>query len=68
MNEFTVTGLILVFFFTVYLVYHYAKKHTPFYVYFFVFIGWFLAFVIVVLVPYDVFMVRCTLDSRRFLD
>jgi hypothetical protein len=57
MNEFTVAGLIIVFFFTAYLIYQYAAKHTPLYVYFFVFVGWFLAFAILVLVPYDVYLV-----------
>lgn len=69
MNEFTVAGLVLVFFFTVYLVYHYAAKRTPLYVYFFVFIGWFFAFAILVLVPYDVYLVkpRQCLDKTDFL-
>lgn len=64
MNEFTLTGLGLVFCFTLYLVYRYAMKSTPYHVYFFVFIGWFLAFAILVLVPYDVYLVR----PRQCLD
>lgn len=60
MNWFTVSCLILVFFFTIYLIYSYAMKKTPVYVYFFVFIGWFLAFAIVALLPYDIYLVKVT--------
>lgn len=57
MNWFTISALVLVFFITIYLIYHYASKRTPLYVYFFVFVGWFLAFAIVALLPYDIYLV-----------
>jgi hypothetical protein len=55
MNWIALILLIIVFLFTVYLVRTYAIKSTPWHVYIFVFIGWFLAFSIVILVPYDVY-------------
>jgi hypothetical protein len=55
MNWLALGLLIVVFLFTVHLVRHYASKDTPGYVYFFVFVGWFLAFGIVVLIPLDVY-------------
>jgi uncharacterized membrane protein len=55
MNWVAISLLVIVFLFTIHMVRHYATKGTPWYVYFFVFIGWFLAFSIVILIPFDVY-------------
>lgn len=52
---FTIFILVCVFIFTVLLLYSYPTKNTHPLVYFFVFIGWFNSFVIVTLLPYDVY-------------
>ena len=42
---------------TCFLIYHYAAKNTPKYIYLLSFLGYFLAFSIVVIIPYDVDLV-----------
>lgn len=53
----TIITLIGVFVLTCSLIYHYASKNTPKYIYLLSFLGYFLAFSIVVIVPYDVDLV-----------
>ena len=53
---FTILILCCVFLFTVFLLYQYPSKSTPAIVYIVVFIGWFTAFGIVTLIPYDVYL------------
>ncbi|CAG9312794.1 LMBRD2_1 [Blepharisma stoltei] len=53
---FTILLVIGITAFTVYLLKIYPSKKTQYYVYFFVFIGWYLAFVIVTVLPYDVYL------------
>lgn len=55
-NWFTLVSLLVVFLFTVLLIYNYASKSTGYYVYFFVFAAYFLAFALVVLIPYDIYI------------
>lgn len=55
---FTILLVILVFGFTFYLLKIYPSKKTQYYVYFFVFIGWVLAFIILTVVPYDVYLAK----------
>jgi hypothetical protein len=54
MNWIALLATFCVFLFVARLIYFYASKTTNWYVYTFVFIGWFLAFGIVVLIPFDV--------------
>lgn len=54
MNWIALLALIAVFLFTCYLVKFYAHKNTNWYVITFVFIGWFLAFSVIILIPVDV--------------
>lgn len=60
MNFITIALLFLVFVFTGLLIYGYAAKNTPVYVYFFVFIGYFMGFALVVLIPYDIAIVNAS--------
>ncbi|OMJ72452.1 hypothetical protein SteCoe_29108 [Stentor coeruleus] len=46
----------IVFLFTIWIIQHYASKSTSIFVYIFVFLGYFLAFVLVVLLPYDIYL------------
>ena len=55
-NWFTWSLMVAVFAFTIGIIYWYASKSTPKYVYVFVFAGYFLAFVLVVLIPYDIYL------------
>lgn len=55
-NWFTWISVLTIFLFTVYIIQHYASKSTPAYVYIFVFLGYFSAFVLIVLIPYDIFL------------
>jgi hypothetical protein len=60
MDWLSILLLVLVFLFTIFLVYSYAVKSTPPHIYFLVFCGWLFAFEIVALIPYDVYVVRLT--------
>jgi len=71
-NWFSIGALLIVFVFTLVLVLFYASKRTPYYVYMSVFIGWFLAFSIIAILPYDVYLAiqpssPTTDDARRSL-
>ena len=55
-NWFSIGSLLEVFVFTLVLLCYYAAKHTPCYVLVFVFIGWSLAFGIIAILPYDVYL------------
>jgi hypothetical protein len=55
-NWFTWISVLVVFLFTIFIIQHYASKITPVYVYVFVFLGYFSAFVLIVLIPYDIFL------------
>lgn len=52
----TLATMAVVFVFTAWIIRHYASKSTAVYVYIFVFLGYFLAFVLVVLLPYDIYL------------
>ena len=55
-NWFSISAVFAVLVFTVVLMLFYASKRTPYYVYVSVFVGWFLAFSIVAILPYDVYL------------
>ena len=50
----TILAVILVFFFSIYLLYHYAFRKTPPLVYAAVFVSYFITFSILAILPYDV--------------
>ena len=53
---FTVLVLASVFLYTFKILHQYPAKNTPGIVYFFVFIAYFNSFVIVILIPYDIYL------------
>ena len=55
-NWFTWISMLIIFVFTISIIHYYAAKSTAYYVYVFVFLGYFLAFALVVLIPYDVYL------------
>jgi hypothetical protein len=55
---FSILVLVGVFLFTVYLLYTYASRSTPIFVYFLVFVGWFASFGVVALIPYDISLAK----------
>lgn len=64
---FTILILALVFILTCLLLFIFPTKQTPVHVYLFVFVGWFTAFVIVTLIPYDVALARGGEGNKDFL-
>lgn len=65
---FTISVLACVFFFTIYLLCQYPVRGIPLVVYFFVFTGWFASFVIVTLIPYDVFLAKGGSGDKDLLE
>ena len=59
-SGFNITALVCVFVLTVALLLYYPAKDTRWYVYWWVFVSWFLAFWIIVLIPFDVYLVTPT--------
>lgn len=53
----TIIEVLIVFFVTAYLLYKYAAREVPYYVFFLVYITWLLCFCVVALLPLDVFYV-----------
>ncbi|CAG9331206.1 LMBRD2_4 [Blepharisma stoltei] len=62
--------LLLACFLSWFIIYTYASKSTAFYVYFFSFIGYFLGFAIVALIPYDIYLGKTNseYDSQQEAD
>ena len=59
-SVFSILAVIAVFAFSIRLLYNYAAKRTPILVCFLVFVAWSMAFGIVALLPYDVYLVQDT--------
>jgi LMBR1-like membrane protein len=53
---------------TIKIIHHYASKHTDFYVFIFVFLGYFLAFGILGLIPYDLYLTTASDVSNASID
>jgi len=64
---FTLLVLVLVFFFTVYLLYKYASFESPVYVLGAVFFSWLLALITIALIPYDVNLVLAGQGNQQIL-
>ena len=59
-SGFTILVLLLTLLLTIALLWHYPVKGTRWYVYFWVFVSWFMAFGVVALIPFDVWLVPVT--------
>ena len=59
-SVFSILAIIAVFGFSLRLLYYYASRSTPWHIYALVFIAWTMAFGIIALLPYDVYLVQPT--------
>jgi hypothetical protein len=57
---FSILAIVVVFAFSIRLMLHFAAKQTPYHIYLLVFVAWTMAFGIVALLPYDVYLVPST--------
>lgn len=57
---FSILAIVIVFAFSIRLMLYFAAKQTPVFIYFLVFVAWTMAFGIVALIPYDVYLVFLT--------
>jgi hypothetical protein len=54
-NWLTIVLIVVVFGFSIWLIYRYASRQTPYHIYAFVFIGYFFSFFVIVVLPFDVY-------------
>lgn len=47
--------IVAVFAFSIWIIYRYAAKTTPYHIYVFVFLGYFFSFFVVVVLPFDAY-------------
>jgi hypothetical protein len=64
----TIVLIFAVFGFTIWLIYKYAAKTTPYRVYVFVFIGYYFSFFIIVVLPYDVYTGVSDTNNNSLVD
>jgi len=57
---FSILAIVAVFAFSIRLMLYYAAKRTPYHIYVLVFVAWTMAFGLVALLPYDVYLVPST--------